>query len=59
MINQIITNLVGNAINFTLEGKSVHIHTSYNPDSIIFKIDDQGIGIESGKLNKIFEARPL
>jgi signal transduction histidine kinase/CheY-like chemotaxis protein len=58
-VRQILTNLIGNAIKFTLDGfvrLSVKI-ILINDDSIMarFKIEDSGIGIESTSLDSIFD----
>lgn len=59
-LRQIITNLVGNAIKFTREGKvAIEISsTNKNPDSctLQFSVSDTGIGIPKDKQKKIFEA---
>lgn len=53
-IRQILTNLVGNAIKFTKEGK---ITLSVKPSGgmVLFHIHDTGIGISEDRLDKIFE----
>lgn len=59
-INQIITNLVGNALKFTKEGEIViHAKTDQQNDgSFIFtcRVSDTGKGIDAQKLNKLFES---
>ncbi len=57
-INQILTNLIGNAIKFTDQGfVKLHISTiKKDKDHALlqFKVSDTGIGIEPGKLQMIF-----
>jgi signal transduction histidine kinase/CheY-like chemotaxis protein len=58
-VGQILTNLIGNAIKFTLDG-FVRLSVKILPikdDSILarFKIEDTGIGIEPTSLDTIFE----
>ncbi|MEP6845253.1 MAG: ATP-binding protein, partial [Panacibacter sp.] len=57
--NQVLNNLVGNAIKFTQKGSvtiSVKLQEVVNDHAIInFRITDSGIGIPQNKLEKIFE----
>jgi PAS domain S-box-containing protein len=60
-INQVIGNLLGNAIKFTPEGGSVLISVSCldkTEDSVTvrFSVKDTGVGIPSEKLELIFES---
>jgi PAS domain S-box-containing protein len=59
-INQVLTNLVGNAIKFTKQGQVRITATSEKPSSdlhpVTFTIQDTGIGIEPDKLDFIFES---
>lgn len=46
-INQVLNNLVGNAIKFTEEGE-IDIYVSLNPEDesqVLFEVSDTGIGI--------------
>ena len=59
-LNQILVNLIGNAIKFTHEG-SVNVNINIqnkNDEKIIlgFSISDTGIGIPTDKINAIFES---
>ncbi|MFK7923711.1 MAG: ATP-binding protein [Bacteroidia bacterium] len=59
-LNQILVNLIGNAIKFTEQG-SVTLklsHSQFSQDSLQldFKIIDTGIGIPEDKLDTIFES---
>ena len=59
-LNQILNNLLGNAIKFTSKGK-VHldikqIDSGKDNCRIQFKISDTGIGIPENQLNRIFES---
>ncbi len=59
ILNQIISNLLDNAIKFTKEGTikiTVSKFVSKNETLAVFKISDTGIGIENTKLQTIFEA---
>ncbi|PWR70251.1 ATP-binding protein [Methanospirillum lacunae] len=59
-IRQILINLIGNAIKFTLKGKvTLFLNAKPSDDSknrvIIFKIQDTGIGISHDDQKRIFE----
>ncbi len=51
---QVLTNLVGNAIKFTLSGH-VMLTVHKDADSIHFRVSDTGIGIAAEKQQSIFE----
>lgn len=54
---QILTNLVGNAIKFTHNGKvELNIHFDHADQRIVFDVADTGIGIPEDKLDTIFGA---
>jgi PAS domain S-box-containing protein len=53
-IRQILLNLVNNAIKFTSEG-SVQLRLATKGDSIEFRVDDTGIGIPDGVVERLFE----
>ena len=59
-LNQILNNLVGNAVKFTEQGfvelNLTLLEDSEEEVSIDFSVVDSGIGIESDKLNVIFES---
>jgi two-component system phosphate regulon sensor histidine kinase PhoR len=54
-IQQVILNLVHNAIKFTLAGGSITISTETHQDSVITSIVDTGIGISKEDLPHVFE----
>jgi len=56
-LNQVLVNLVSNALKFTVGG-SVKVHASYNAasETANFSVIDSGIGIEASKQTAIFEA---
>lgn len=59
-INQILTNLVSNAVKFTEQGgvtiELENKHETKDKIEILFKVKDTGIGIPCEKLNNIFES---
>lgn len=59
-LKQVLTNIIGNAVKFTLEG-SVEIEVKvigqeYNDVQFQFKVKDTGIGIPAEKRGHLFEA---
>ena len=58
-VQQILMNIIGNAIKFTTEGritvKAKEIYLNNNENFIEISISDTGIGIPSEKYNTIFE----
>ena len=57
-LNQVLSNLVNNALKFT-EAGSVNIKVSRDPEragNILFAVADTGIGIPAEKIDKVFEA---
>jgi PAS domain S-box-containing protein len=54
-IIQTLTNLISNAIKFSIPGGKVWITSQLEHDQIIFTVQDQGRGIPSDKLESIFE----
>ena len=54
-IEQVLTNIITNAIKYTPEGGSIFISTVYMYNSIIIKVKDTGIGIPEESLKHIFE----
>ncbi len=54
-MKQVLTNLVGNAIKFTLNGGKIDIRLEEQETDIIFEISDKGIGIPENEQKKIFD----
>lgn len=60
-LNQILINLLGNAIKFTNPGGKVKLRATKGKSDegfvkILFKVEDNGIGIPRDKLNQIFKS---
>ncbi len=59
-LNQILTNLIGNAIKFTHEGNIgilvTHKELSEDQIEVYFEVKDSGIGIPKDKLDHIFDS---
>lgn len=54
-LNQVLFNLVGNAVKFTLEGRVTLVVAPGGGDRIRFIVSDTGIGIPVDQLETIFE----
>ncbi len=54
-MEQILNNLIDNAIKYTPEGGSIRIDTLCNEDSVTIRVEDSGIGIPARDLPHIFE----
>ncbi|MCF6269651.1 MAG: ATP-binding protein [Melioribacteraceae bacterium] len=54
-LNQILMNLVSNAIKFTPKGKSVWLKVLRDNDFILFHVKDEGYGISKEQQKMIFE----
>ena len=55
-IQQVLSNLVGNAIKFTKEGGTIEVEVSQVGAEIVFSVQDTGVGIASQSLPHIFDA---
>jgi signal transduction histidine kinase len=54
MLYSILRNLISNSIKFTLQGGKILINFTEDDYSFIFSIKDDGVGIEKGKIDKLF-----
>ena len=54
-LNQILINLLDNAIKFTPEDKKVTLRTKREDSVLVFEVEDEGIGIPEKKQKTIFE----
>ena len=54
-LQQIISNLIDNALKYSKKDPEIQIHTENKNDGIIIAVKDNGIGIEKGYLKHVFE----
>lgn len=54
-IDRAMMNLVENAVNYTLGGGSVRVHTYQKSSSLLVEVEDTGIGINEEAVPRIFE----
>ncbi|CAN5461430.1 hypothetical protein BH11ARM1_BH11ARM1_17040 [soil metagenome] len=54
-LDQILTNLLNNAIKYSPNGGDVTVHAKNEGGSILVGIEDQGLGIPKDHLQKVFE----
>ncbi len=55
LVDQILTNLLDNAIKYSPEGSRVEVGVQNLPDQVVITIKDDGIGIPAAELPRIFE----
>lgn len=54
-IQQVVTNLVHNAIKFTPAGGQITVRASQQAEQVLVEVIDKGVGIPAGDLSRIFE----
>jgi two-component system phosphate regulon sensor histidine kinase PhoR len=54
-ISQVLTNLIGNSINYGREGGETTVSFSDMPNRVLVEVQDNGIGISEEHLSRIFE----
>lgn len=55
LIRQILINLLSNAIKYSLPGSPIDFELTHHSEQIIFRIEDQGIGIPQRDQQHLFE----
>jgi PAS domain S-box-containing protein len=56
LLKNILINLIGNAIKFSDEGKSITIHGKTTADKAVISVTDQGIGISEDDQHHLFSS---
>lgn len=54
-LKEILVNLLHNAVQYNKPGGNVFLRLAPRPGSMVIEVEDDGIGIEESKKNKIFE----
>lgn len=54
-LNEAITNLIGNAIKYTPDGKSIRVSLKQERDRLIFQVVDNGYGIKEAQQGRLFQ----
>ena len=54
-IEQVISNLIGNALKFTHSGGRIHVSLKSIEDEILFHVEDNGPGIHPNQLPHVFD----
>ena len=54
-MEQVLSNLIGNAIKYSPRGGAIHVTGRMLPDEVIVSVSDEGIGIPAEEQGRIFE----
>lgn len=54
-INQVLNNLITNAIKFSHEGTSIHLSAAMEDDYLVVSLQDEGQGIPESEIEHIFD----
>lgn len=54
-IEQVLHNLVSNALKFTEDGTEVQVHLEKNDRGVTIRVKDSGVGIAANELDKVFK----
>nr|WP_320050787.1 cache domain-containing protein [uncultured Desulfuromonas sp.] len=54
-INQVLDNILNNAVKFSPSGASVHVDAKVVNDEVVIRIADQGIGMDKENIRKVFD----
>lgn len=55
LIEQALINLIGNAVKYSVDGKTVIVSARAENNGIVLSVQDQGYGIETQHLDRLFE----
>jgi PAS domain S-box-containing protein len=54
-LNQVLVNLIGNALKYTPPGGSIHVSVKDEGTDAVVRVEDTGIGINADALSRIFD----
>jgi len=54
-MRQVFTNLLNNAIKFSRSGSEVKFRAWYEPEAVVFEVEDEGVGIPQDEMPHIFQ----
>lgn len=54
-LSEVFENLLGNAFKYSSPGSTVFIILQEEPESVLVRVEDEGIGIPPGQLERVFE----
>jgi two-component system phosphate regulon sensor histidine kinase PhoR len=54
-IRQALTNLIGNAIKYSLMNKNLYVRLNKKSEKIVIEVEDTGMGIPQDQINLVFE----
>jgi two-component system phosphate regulon sensor histidine kinase PhoR len=54
-LGQVLVNLIHNAVKFSPDGGAVTIRVEERPPEVVVSVEDHGIGIPKGSLDRVFE----
>lgn len=55
LLHYILTNLLSNAIKYSPQGRVISLELCYEQEQVIFRVQDQGIGIPPNYFTKLFQ----
>jgi len=56
LLRQIFSNLLSNAIKYSPQGGNIQFDLIYEPEKVVFRVQDKGIGIPVGEQTKLFDS---
>lgn len=54
-MRQVFTNLLNNAIKFSQAGSEIKFRAWYEPEAVVFEVEDEGVGIPQDEMPHIFQ----
>jgi light-regulated signal transduction histidine kinase (bacteriophytochrome) len=54
-ISLLFQNLIGNAVKYCENAPRVHISATWGPNSVTYRVADNGVGIDAANLERVFE----